>query len=137
MGRNGGGRDRTERPRHRARKEQRMFVQVIKGHTSDAAGLRRQMDRWRAELKPGAIGFVGSTGGIAGDGTVILFARFEDAAAAKANGDRPEQSAWWNETAKYFDGEPVFRDSSDVTLLMGGGSNKAGFVQVMEGTVID
>jgi hypothetical protein len=114
-----------------------MYVQVIKGRTNDAAGLRRQLDKWRAELKPGAIGFVGSTGGITDDGTVILIARFTDDAAAKANGDRPEQDAWWQETAKCFDGAPSFRESSDVTTLFEGGSDQAGFVQVMEGRVAD
>jgi len=99
--------------------------------------LRRQLERWRSDVKPGAVGFLGSTGGIADDGTAIVFARFEDATAAKANGDRPEQTAWWNEMAKYYDGEPTFRDSSDVTVILDGGSNDAGFVQVMEGTVSD
>ena len=114
-----------------------MFVQVIKGHTADRDGLGRQLERWRTDLKPGAIGFLGSTGGIAEDGTVILFARFEDEAAARANSEREEQGAWWNEAAKYFDSEPTFRESSDVTTLLQGGSDDAGFVQVMEGSVKD
>jgi len=114
-----------------------MFVQVIKGHTSDPAGLRRQLERWREELKPGAKGFEGSTVGIADDGTMIALARFADAAAAQRNSDRPEQGAWWEETAKYFDDAPTFRESTDTTPLFGGGSNDAGFVQVMEGTVRD
>ena len=114
-----------------------MFVQVIKGRTNDPAGLRRQLDRWRAELKPGAVGFEGSTVGIAEDGTFIALARFTDAGAAQKNSDRPEQGAWWTETSKYFDGEPTFRESTDTTTLLGGGSNNAGFVQIMEGTVKD
>jgi hypothetical protein len=114
-----------------------VFVQVIKGRTNDPAGLRRQLDAWRDEVKPGAIGFVGSTVGVAEDGTFIAFARFADEASAKANADRPEQSAWWEATAGYFDGEPSFRESSDIKLLWEGGSDRAGFVQVMEGTVSD
>ena len=114
-----------------------MFVQVIKGHTTDPEGLRRQMERWRAELKPGAVGFEGSTVGIADDGTFIALARFTDADAARRNSDRPEQGAWWQETEKYFDGEPTFRESTDTTTLFEGGSDDAGFVQVMEGTVPD
>jgi hypothetical protein len=114
-----------------------MFVQVIKGHTSDAAGIGRRLDVWRSEVKPGAVGYLGSTGGVADDGTVIMFARFSDEAAAQANGERAEQSAWWQETAKYFDGEPTFRESSDISTTLAGGSNDAGFVQIMEGTVKD
>lgn len=114
-----------------------MFVQVIKGHTNDAAGLRRQLDRWRSDVKPGAVGFLGSTVGIADDGVFVVLARFADADAATTNSNRPEQGAWWNETAKYFDDEPTFRESSDVSLLFDGGSDRAGFVQVMEGSVRD
>jgi hypothetical protein len=114
-----------------------MFVQVIKGRTSDPAGLRQQLERWRTEVKPGAVGFEGSTAGIAEDGTVIVVARFSDAGAAEKNADRPEQGAWWDAAAAYFDGEPTFRESSDTSTLFGGGSDDAGFVQVMEGTVTD
>jgi hypothetical protein len=114
-----------------------MFVQVIKGRTADAGSLERQMERWREQVKPGAVGYLGSTAGVSDDGTFIAFARFADEAAAKANSARPEQDAWWQETAKYFDGEPIFRESTDVTTLFEGGSNDAGFVQVMEGTVTD
>ncbi len=114
-----------------------MFVQVIKGRTSDAAGLRRQTERWRSDIRPGAIGFLGSTVGVATDGTFIAFARFADEKSAAANAERAEQHAWWEETTKYFDDEPSFRESSDVTTLFDGGADAAGFVQVMEGTVTD
>lgn len=114
-----------------------MFVQIIKGHTTDPQGMRAQLERWRSDLKPGAVGFEGSTVGIAEDGTVVLMARFTDAAAAQKNASRPEQGAWWEQTAKFFDGEPTFRESTDTATFFGGGSNQAGFVQVMEGSVKD
>ena len=114
-----------------------MFVQVIKGRTSDREGLRRQLERWRTDLKPGAVGFEGSTVGIADDGTLIAIARFSDAAAARKNSDRPEQGQWWQETEKLLDGPATFRESTDTATMLGGGSNDAGFVQVMEGTVKD
>jgi hypothetical protein len=114
-----------------------MFVQVIKGHTNDSEGLRRQGDRWIADVRPGAIGYLGGTFGISDDGTFILFARFDDKAAAEANAARAEQTAWWNDTVKYIDGDPSFRESSDVATLFDGGSDDAAFVQVMEGTVTD
>jgi hypothetical protein len=114
-----------------------MFVQVIEGHTSDAAGLRRQLDRWREEVKPSAVGFEGSTVGIADDGSFIAVARFSDAASATKNSSRPEQGAWWDETVKYFDGEPTFRESSDTATIFDGPTTAAGFVQIMEGRVVD
>jgi len=68
--------------------------------------VRRQAERWRADVRPGAIGFLGSTVGVADDGRFYAFARFVDAASANANSDRPEQSAWWADTAQLFAGEP-------------------------------
>lgn len=114
-----------------------MFVQVIEGRIGDLNGLNRQTDRWLAELRPGATGFLGSTGGATSDGRYISFARFESEAAARANSERPEQGEWWTETEKYFDGDAEFHDSEDVSVLMGGGSDDAGFVQVMKYTDVD
>jgi hypothetical protein len=114
-----------------------MFVQVIKGRTSDAEAVRARGEVWATDLRPGAKGFLGSTVGVADDGTFFAIVRFEDEASAMANSQRPEQSAWWEETAKLFDGEPTFRQSSDTTTIFDGGSDKAGFVQVMEGTAND
>jgi hypothetical protein len=112
-----------------------MFIQVIQGRAADAEGLRRQVERWQEEVRPGAAGYLGATGGIADDGAVILLARFESQEAAQANSDRPEQGAWWGETAKCFDGDAMFRDCTDVETTLAGGSDKAGFVQVMQGWV--
>ena len=81
-----------------------MFVQVIEGRTSDPEGLRAQFDKWVAELEPGATGYVGTTAGVAADGRVVVFARFESEDAARANSERPEQGAWWAETEKLLDG---------------------------------
>jgi hypothetical protein len=114
-----------------------MFVQVIKGRTSDPEGLQRQAQRWISEVRPDAIGYLGGTFGVADDGTFVVLARFEDESSARANSERPEQQAWWEETAGFSDGEPTFRESTDVSLLFGGGSDDAGFVQVMEGRVSD
>jgi hypothetical protein len=114
-----------------------MFVQVISGRVADAQALRRQLDRWVTELQPGAAGYLGTTAGITADGTFLAFARFESEAAAKANSDRPEQGAWWAETEKCFAEAPTFEDSTDVEEWLGGGSDDAGFVQVMRSTVKD
>jgi hypothetical protein len=114
-----------------------MFVQVIEGRVNDAEAVRRQLDRWDSELKPGASGFLGSTGGITDDGRLIMFARFESEQAAQANADRPEQGEWFAEMAKCFDGEPTFTNSTDVDTFLAGGSDDAGFVQVMRSKGID
>jgi hypothetical protein len=114
-----------------------MFAQIIQGRTSDAAGLRAALDRWLQDVRPGAVGWLGSTVGITDDGTFVALARFESAQAAARNAERPEQSRWWEETSRLFDGEVTFRDSEDVTVELPGDPDRAGFVQVMQGRVTD
>jgi len=109
-----------------------MFIQVIQGKLKDAALFERQIDSWRRDIKPGAKGYLGSTSGTTADGRSITLARFESEAAAKANSERPEQGRWWNETAKAIDGDPTFYDCREVDTMFGGGSNDAGFVQVIQ-----
>jgi hypothetical protein len=114
-----------------------MFVQVIEGKVADPERLRQQLDRWNKELRPGAAGFLGTTGGVSDDSRGVFLARFESAAEAKANSDRPEQGQWWAATASCFDGEVTFNDSEDVELFLAGGSDDAGFVQVMKSSGVD
>jgi hypothetical protein len=114
-----------------------MFAQVIQGKTSDPDGLRAATDRWIQELAPGAIGWLGITGGTTEDGRSIAVVRFESEEAARRNSERPEQDQWWAETAKLFDGEATFRDSSEVTLDLQGDPDQAGFVQIMQGRGTD
>ena len=114
-----------------------MFVQVIQGRASDPAGIRKQMERWDQDIKPGADGFLGSTAGVAEDGTFITAARFESEDAARRNSERPEQGQWWEETSKYLEGDASFYDCKDVDIFGGGGSDDAGFVQVIQGYTDD
>jgi hypothetical protein len=114
-----------------------MFAQVIQGRTSDADGVRAALDRWLQDVRPGSVGWLGSTVGITDDGTVIAVARFESAEAASRNAQRPEQGRWWEETSRLFDGDVSFRDSEDVTVDLQGDPDQAGFVQVMQGRVTD
>jgi hypothetical protein len=110
-----------------------MFVQVIKGKVSDRAAVKAHLDRWLDELSGGARGWLGSTAGIAADGTMIAVVRFEDEAAARRNSDRPEQGEWWAGMAKLIEGEATFQDSERVMVDVRGNPEDAGFVQVMQG----
>jgi hypothetical protein len=114
-----------------------MFVQIVEGRTRDADGIKRQGELWRSEVGRGAIGFLGVTAGVTSDGHAITIARFESEQAARANSGRAEQSAWWAEMSKYYDGDVGFTESSDVQQLLSGGSNDAGFVQVMKSRGVD
>lgn len=109
-----------------------MFAQVIDGRVRDRDALEAQFQAWQSDVRPGAVGFEGATTVCAEDGRFVTVARFESAEAARTNSERPEQDAWWREIEKLLDGEARFRESDDIELIMGGGSDDAGFVQVME-----
>jgi hypothetical protein len=107
-----------------------MFVQVIRGKITDAAAVGSALDRWERDVAPSAKGFLGSTGGVTDDGTLLAVVRFESSDAAERNSNRPEQQAWWEEMSGLFAGEPIFYDCSTVDGHMAGGADDAGFVQV-------
>jgi hypothetical protein len=114
-----------------------MFIQVIKGQVSDTEAVQAAWNRWLDETSPGAIGWLGTTAGVTDDGTLVALARFESEDAARRNSARPEQDQWWREMAKLFTGEATFHDCPEVLEMGPGGSDDAGFVQVIEGRVRD
>ena len=85
------------------------------------------------DLQSGAEGRLGTTGGIIDDGRFVATVRFDSAEAARRNSERPEQGAWWAETEQCFDGPVTFLDCPQVDVWMQGGSDDAGFVQVISG----
>lgn len=114
-----------------------MFIQIIQGRCSRPDELHAMLDRWRTELGPGADGWLGGTYGVTDDGMFVGVVRFESREKAMANSQRPEQSAWAEQMMALMDGPVEFHDCDDVTLLFDGGSDDAGFVQVIRGRVDD
>jgi hypothetical protein len=114
-----------------------MFVQVIQGQLVDVDLWRSTGETWRTQLKPKSVGFLGSTSGVTAGGYAITMARFESESAARANSVLPEQDEWFAQVAKAYDGEVTFHDCSEVDLLFGGGSDQAGFVQIIQGRAKD
>lgn len=114
-----------------------MFVQIMQGPCNDAGGAKRLLDRWVQDLGPGAGGWLGTTAGVSADGELVVVVRFASREEAGANSERPEQGEWWTEFAKHFDGEPTFHDCPTADLWLGGGSDDAGFVQVMQFDILD
>lgn len=82
-------------------------------------------------------GWLGGTYGFTDDDMFVAVVRFESKEAATANSARPEQSAWAERMMGLMDGPVEFHDCPDVTLMMGGGSDDAGFVQIIRGKVED
>jgi hypothetical protein len=114
-----------------------MFIQIIQGKCSRPDEMRALTERWVTELAPGATGWLGGTFGFTDDGDAIAVVRFESREAAEANSKRPEQGAWWAEMEQLYDGPVEFHDCNRVVLMMDGGSDQAGFVQVLRGKLDD
>jgi hypothetical protein len=114
-----------------------MFIQIIQGKCTRQDECRDMGERWLRELAPGADGWLGGTYGFTDDDQFMGIVRFESREAADANAARPEQSAWWAEMERLFDGPVEFHDAEDVTVMLNGGSDDAGFVQVIRGKVED
>ncbi len=114
-----------------------MFAQVFQAKVRDADLWARQVAAWRREIRPKTTGFLGFTSGVTTDGHMITAARFKSEEGARVDNDLPEQEAWFEETSKAFDGDVTFHDCRDVDVILDGGSNQAGFVQIMQGRAKD
>ena len=114
-----------------------MFIQILQGKCTRHDEMRAMADRWREELSEGAHGWLGGTYGFTDDDMFVGIVRFTDRAAAMANSERPEQGAWAEQMMALMDGPMEFHDCDDVTLMMDGGSDDAGFVQVIRGKIED
>jgi hypothetical protein len=114
-----------------------MFIQIIQGKCTRQDECREMGERWRRELGPGAEGWLGGTYGFTDDDQFMAIVRFDSRESAAKNSQRPEQGAWWREMEALFEGPVEFHDCDDVTLMLDGGSDDAGFVQVIRGKVDD
>jgi hypothetical protein len=110
-----------------------MFIQVFQIQLRDADLWSRRVETWRREIRPKTTGFLGFTSGV----TAEALARFRSEEAARVDNDLPKQGAWIEETSKAFDGEVTFHDCREVDSLLNGGSDDAGFVQIMQGRAKD
>jgi hypothetical protein len=109
-----------------------VFIQVIKAKTSRQDEARALMQEWN-DMPDEGTGLLGGTFGFTDDGTFIGVVRFESREAATANSDRPETDAMAKKMGEVMDGPPEYFDCDDVTVWMDGGSDDAGFVQVIQG----
>lgn len=114
-----------------------MFVQVYQGRVSDAGPMREALEDWLQRLAPGAEGWLGSTMGVTDDGHLLGIARFESAEAARRNSGRAQQGEWFSGVEKLFTHGVEFHDCSEIDVARRGGSDDAGFVQVIQGRARD
>jgi hypothetical protein len=114
-----------------------MFIQVIQGRCRDADRLHQLSDEWRETLGPKTEGWLGGTYGVTDDGQFVGIVRFDSKEAAAKSSQRPEQDAWFRQMQECFDGEVTFHDCDDAMMWLGGGSDDAQFVQVIQGRLND
>ena len=113
-----------------------MFIQVIQSKTSRPDEVRALTEEW-GEMPNEGSGFLGGTYGVTDDGDFIGVIRFESKEKAMANSARPETDAMSQRMAALMDAPPTFYDCDDVTVWREGGSDDAGFVQVIQGRTDD
>jgi hypothetical protein len=114
-----------------------VFIQVIQGRSTRYDELRALADSWRTEGGVGAVGWLGGTYGVTDDGEFLAIVRFTTREDAMANSARPETDAFAEKLGGLMDGGVEFHDCDDVTTFLDGGSDDAGFVQVIRGHTDD
>jgi hypothetical protein len=95
------------------------------------------MERWRRDVAPSVVGWLGATAGVTQDGRYIALVRFESEWATKADSVRPVQDAWGADTSGLFDGEVTVRDGTAAYTHMTGDPHQSGFVQDIQGRTSD
>ena len=113
-----------------------MFIQVIQARSTRRDEVRALIEEW-GNLPDEGFGFLGGTYGFTDDDEFIGVVRFESKEKAMANSARPETDAMAQRMAELMDGPPTFRDCDDVTVWGDGGSDDAGFVQIIQGKTDD
>ena len=111
-----------------------MFIQVMQARCSRPDEARSFGENYDSA---DATGFLGGTFGVTDDGEFLGVVRFESRDAAMANSARPETDAWAQEFSALMDGPVSFADYDDVSEFLEGGSDSAGFVQVIRGSTSD
>jgi hypothetical protein len=113
-----------------------MFIQVVQGRATNPPGIRRDLGRWQRQLAADADGWLGTTTGITEDGWSVSVIRFASEDHARRNGERAEQREWWRDASQHL-ARVVFRDAPKVHTYLDGGSDEAGFVQIIQGRTGD
>jgi hypothetical protein len=114
-----------------------MLLQVIQGRVPDRAAMRAQHERWLADIGAAADGWLGSTAGITADDRFICLSRFSSAQALANLSARTDQREWWARTERLFLGPVLTAEFQDAVLILEGGADDAGFVQVAQGRTTD
>ena len=112
-----------------------MYIQMVQGKCDRQEELRTVVDEWSAAMADRE-GWLGGTYGFTDDGTFVGVVRFESAEACEGLWqDEASKAAW--AAAERLCRDIEMHESGEVTMLLEGGSDHAGFVQVMRGHIGD
>jgi len=111
-----------------------VFIQMVQGACSQEDDMRMLVDEW-CERMGDVPGWLGGTYGFTDDGHFVGVVRYESATACKETCAASDAGAWWAAAEEMFDRPPEIHQSEDVMIMLDGGSDAAGFVQVMRGKV--
>ena len=113
-----------------------MFIQMVQGRCSRQDEMRGLVDDWCGSMaaRPG---WLGGTYGFTDDDRFVGVVRFDSSSACLEAAGMPDAATWWAGAEALFDGGCEIHESEDVSMMLDGGSDNAGFVQVMRGRVGD
>jgi hypothetical protein len=121
-------------PKQSHPQEATVFIQMVSGSCSQQEDMRMLVDDWCANMASQP-GWLGGTYGFTDDGRFMGVVRYESAAMCRELCDAEGAGAWWAAAEQLFDGSPEIHQSQDVSIMLQGGSDDAGFVQIMRGKV--
>src|SRR3954453_9537405 len=109
---------------------------MVQGPCSRQDEMRRLVDNWCGTMadRPG---WLGGTYGFTDDDRFLGVVRFDSSSACLESAAAPDSATWWAGAQELFDGRCEIHESEDVSMMLQGGSDDAGFVQVMKGRVED
>jgi len=112
-----------------------MYIQMAQGTCDRPEEMRRIVDDWSAQMA-GRDGWLGGTYGFTDDGRFVGVVRYDSDEACKRLFDEEVSQTAWAAAQKLCD-DIEMHESGDVTMMLEGGSDSAGFVQVMRGHIGD
>lgn len=113
-----------------------MFIQLAQGECTREDDMRALVDDWCARMahQPG---WLGGTYGFTDDHCFIGVVRYADREAWDRWCKDPDAASYWAAAEALFDEDCTVHESDDVLMLLDGGSDDAGFVQVLHGRIGD
>ncbi|HEU5033783.1 MAG TPA: hypothetical protein VFT62_03390 [Mycobacteriales bacterium] len=113
-----------------------MFIQMVQGACTREDEMRGLVDDWCGRMADQP-GWLGGTYGFTDDGCFVGVVRYADRDACAMWCKDAEAAPYWAAATQLFDESCEIFEADDVSIMLDGGSDDAGFVQVMHGRVND